>query len=53
MKRLLKYLAITFSTLLFLALISWYGFCYWAKNSWQTIEPPPFHESWSEHALIC
>ncbi|MBR2125584.1 MAG: hypothetical protein IJ943_02485 [Akkermansia sp.] len=48
MKRLLKYLAITFSTLLFLALISWYGFCYWAKNSWQTIEPPPFHESWSE-----
>lgn len=48
MKRLLKMLFITLATIILLSIVSWYGFCYWAKNSWQTIEPPPFHESWSE-----
>lgn len=48
MKRLFRILTIIIGALLVLLVCSWYGFCYWAKNSWQTIEPPPCHESWNE-----
>ncbi len=48
MKHLFRILTIIIGALLVLLIGSWYGFCYWAKNSWQTIEPPPCHESWNE-----
>ena len=48
MKRLFRILTIIIGALLVLLIGSWYGFCYWAKNSWQTIDPPPCHASWSQ-----
>lgn len=48
MKRFFCILAITIGSLLVLLTGCWYAFCYWAKNSWQTIEPPPCHASWSQ-----
>lgn len=48
MKRFFGILAITIGSLLVLLTGCWYAFCYWAKNSWQTIEPPPCHASWSQ-----
>lgn len=48
MKRFFCISAIILGSLLVVLTGCWYAFCYWAKNSWQTIEPPPCHASWSQ-----
>lgn len=47
MKRVLLSILAVIAVLAVLLIAAWHLFCYWV-NSWQSIEPPVCHESWSE-----